>query len=187
MDRIISHVPENSRILDIGCGSGLVLGLLAGLHFNIRGTGFDRSEAGIDMAQRMQRRIPPSSPTRISFQHLSIDDPWPLGTFDVVLMIDVIHHVPPLEQRSVVEKAISVLAPGGKLIYKDMCSGPWWRAQANRLHDLVVAKEYVHYVPVEALKAWAAQSNMRVICEESYHRLWYGHELLVMTRQPGEK
>jgi hypothetical protein len=62
-----------------------------------------------------------------------------------------------------------------------MCLRPWWKSQANRLHDLVVAREFITYAPVQAVEQWANEAGMHVILREDISRFWYGHELRMLT------
>ena len=62
------------------------------------------------------------------------------------------------------------------LVYKDMCRSPWWRAQANRLQDLLIAREWINYVPVQTVEQWAAEDGMKVRVREEMNRFWCGHE-----------
>jgi len=77
---------------------------------------------------------------------------------------------------------MSKVKPGGTLVYKDMCLRPWWMAQANRLQDLVVAREWINYAPIQSVESWAADGGMRIVLREDHSRLWCGHELRVMIK-----
>jgi len=96
-----------------------------------------------------------------------------------VSLIDVPHHVPPAGQRECFLTAAARLGPGGVLIYKDMARRPVWRALANRLHDLVLARQWIHYVPVERVEGWAAEAGLGLTRAARFNRLWYAHELRV--------
>jgi 2-polyprenyl-3-methyl-5-hydroxy-6-metoxy-1,4-benzoquinol methylase len=182
-ENLLGYVPDGSRVLDIGCGSGLLLGLTAGVGIKFDGVGFDTSRQAIDLANRMTARSAAMAPSaKLSFQRLDIGDAWPAGTFDVVFLVDVLHHVESKSQEQFFRQVLSKVAPEGTLVYKDMCRAPWWRAQANRLQDLVIAREWIHYVPVQTVEQWAAQEGMQVRVREDLSRFWCGHELRVMKR-----
>ena len=182
-ERLIGHIPDGARVLDVGCGAGLLLSLAAGLGREFEGLGFDVSPMAIELAQTMSKDATAIRPkARLAFERLDVDAPWPAGTFDVVFLVDVLHHVNPASQQSLVKRVISKVNPGGTLVYKDMCLHPWWKAQANRLQDLVIAREWISYVPVETVENWAAAEGMKVVLSEDLGRLWCGHELRVMRR-----
>ena len=176
--RLLPRVPQNASVLDVGCGCGLFLGLLAKSGHDIRGTGFDVSTDAIAVAQRMAQQVG----SNLQFLQLDVNDPWPAGPFDVVSIIDVMHHVPPAGQRAVLKTAASRVAPGGILLYKDMCRRPRWRAAANRLHDLLLARQWIHYLPIEQVEQWATEDGLRLEHAERINMLWYGHELRVFRR-----
>jgi 2-polyprenyl-3-methyl-5-hydroxy-6-metoxy-1,4-benzoquinol methylase len=184
-ERLFGHIPEGSRVLDVGCGAGLLLSLAAARGRQFLGLGFDVSPMAIELAKTMTKRAMVIRPqAQLSFERLDVDATWPAGLFDVVFLIDVMHHVPPASQHSLVKRVISKVKPEGTLVYKDMCLRPWWKAQANRLQDLIVARELINYVPVETVENWAGAEGMQVVLSEDMSRFWCGHELRVM-RRPG--
>jgi 2-polyprenyl-3-methyl-5-hydroxy-6-metoxy-1,4-benzoquinol methylase len=178
-DVLLRHVPAGSTVLDVGCGAGLLLGLLARTGRLGRGTGFDASGDAIDMAQRMSSRLEPGL---LSFERRDAGAAWPAGMFDVVALVDVLHHVPRDRQQHVVQEAIRHVAPGGRLLYKDMCRRPRWRAAANRLHDLLLARQWIHEVPLEDVRRWMEEAGMSITHTERVNRLWYGHDLLIARK-----
>jgi 2-polyprenyl-3-methyl-5-hydroxy-6-metoxy-1,4-benzoquinol methylase len=182
-DRLVGHVPEGSNVLDIGCGAGLLFALMAGLRYDFIGVGFDVSQSAIDLAKSMAKRVvAPASRAQLFFERLDIGAAWPSGSFDVVFLVDVLHHVKPECQRAFLGRVISKVKQGGTLVYKDIASHPWWKAQANRLHDLIVAREFISYVPAAQVEKWAELEGMVIIERETINRLWYKHDLRVMKR-----
>lgn len=195
-EKLLRWVPTGSEILDVGCGGGLWLHLLARQGAIRAGVGFDSSKDAIAMANgalntgwKAEQPIEPRA--RLRFEHLDVRADWPTpGSaeapgFDVVSIIDVMHHVPPVAQRSVIERAVRRLRPGGVLIYKDMCRRPIWRATMNRLHDLVMAKQWISYCPIKDVESWASQMGLRSVHAATHNRLWYGHELRVFVKAEG--
>jgi ubiquinone/menaquinone biosynthesis C-methylase UbiE len=75
-----SHAGE--RVLDLGCGTG---GILRELMPDCRCYGMDRSELGL----RICRERGSTSLTRGDLREI----PFPSGSFDTVLMMDVIEHL----------------------------------------------------------------------------------------------
>ncbi len=178
-DVIIDAVPQGARVLDIGCGGGLLLGLLAAAGRIGGGIGFDTSVPAVELARGMAGR---SFPGRLDFEALAVQDSWPEGTFDVVTAIDVLHHVPPSAQAGVVAQAAAKVRPGGLLLVKDMVTRPWWRAAANHLHDLVLARQWIHTPEGGDIVAWAGAAGLVLERERIDNVLWYGHRLQVFRK-----
>ena len=182
---LIVHVPVGSRVLDVGCGGGLFLGLLSALGRLSSGYGFDSSPSAIRIAQEMAARVDSNARTQtLRFEHRDAEADWPEGRFDVVSTVDVMHHVPPAAQRDVFMRAAERVAPGGRFLYKDVGDRPLWRAWASRLHDLTIARQWIHFVPMAVVDAWSREAGLVVAHAESIDMLWYGHELRVYQR-PG--
>lgn len=177
VDQLVELVPPGSRVLDIGCGAGLYLGILAASGRIQHGVGFDSSEKAIALANRMRTRL--RSEHDIKFLHLAVEDEWPEGLFDVVSLVDVMHHVAPAHQVGLLKSAAAKLRPGGRFIYKDMSIEPAWMATANRLHDLLIARDWINYLPIATVRETLHGMGFTGVREVRTSRLWYMHELLV--------
>jgi 2-polyprenyl-3-methyl-5-hydroxy-6-metoxy-1,4-benzoquinol methylase len=179
---VLNAVPPGSRVLDIGCGGGLFLALLARTGRIQRGRGIDTSQPAIAIAHEMSARLPAGH--GVQFEARSASLPLPAEGYDVVTLLDVMHHIPPDAQRLVLEQALDRVEPGGRFIYKDMVLRPAWRALANRLHDLVIARQWIHYLPLEDAIRWAEARGCKVIEKRTINMLWYGHEMVVFGIPP---
>src|SRR5262249_12640351 len=110
---------------------------------------------------------------------------WPSDTFDLVAMVDVLHHIPGEDRRSVVAAALDRGAPGGLFLYKDMCRRPALRRLWNQLQDLSLARQLVVVEPVETVVGWVHEQGFISVASERYVGAGlYGHELEVF-RRPG--
>lgn len=182
---LVQAVPSGSSVLDAGCGGGLLLNCLAAAGKLRSGHGFDSSAVAIGAASAAARRLPELGARVVpTFERRPVEAGFPAGCFDAVCLIDVLHHVPPAAQEQAFKDAASRVAPGGILLYKDMCDAPAWRAGMNRLHDLVMARQWIRYVPIESADRWAGECGLSVERAEWITMLWYGHELRVY-RRPG--
>jgi 2-polyprenyl-3-methyl-5-hydroxy-6-metoxy-1,4-benzoquinol methylase len=179
---LFQHVPPGADVLDIGSGAGLFLGLLASENRITEGVGLDACEASITTARAMAERVVEMGfPGRLRFEQSGRGLPWPAERFDVVSLVDVIHHVPPSQQTEMFRKAVSKLRPGGRLIYKDISARPRWRMWANQLHDLLVARQWVHVAPIHRVEEWARAQHLKAVHSAYIPRLWYGHDLRVWS------
>lgn len=177
---LVLNVPDQARVLDVGCGTGVFLNLLAASGRLKEGFGVDANGAAIGQAQRAAQSID-GQPTP-TFEHRRVEDGLPEGTYDAVTMIDVLHHVDPAFQRAAIEAAAGKVGPGGVFLYKDMRKDQPVRAAMNRLHDLVLAREWIHYVAGNDVVAWMAQLGFEVQQSWREDMLWYGHEAFVFMR-----
>lgn len=181
-DRIIPLVPDGSDVLDVGCGAGLLLNLIAASGRPLSLTGFDSCQKAISAATSAAGRNFSLGRQQGRFTVVDARSAWPSGTFGVVTLIDVLHHIPVNNRREVISRACAATASGGSLIVKDIAPRPRWRALMNCLHDLVMTREWVRYTNLDEVEEWALSMGMVSAHRERIFRLWYGHDLLVMTK-----
>ena len=174
---LVDRVPVGARVLDVGCGAGLFLAMLADSGRIREGRGFDASRSAIGLAKVMTGNLNSGTPVSVEYRDATAE--WPDRLFDVVSMIDVMHHVAPASQAQVIRAAAARLAPGGILIYKDMVEHPRWRAWANRLHDLVLAHQWIHYAPLslyahgQKRQGWSSSKAAVRTCFGTVTNGWY--------------
>jgi 2-polyprenyl-3-methyl-5-hydroxy-6-metoxy-1,4-benzoquinol methylase len=98
--------PEGARILDFGCGVGMLLPLLAWRGFQVTGVDLDirHTQSFLDAFHISGVTVLPAS----NLNELTG------GQFDVITALDVLEHVPDLD--GTVVRLGSLLKPGGKLI-----------------------------------------------------------------------
>jgi 2-polyprenyl-3-methyl-5-hydroxy-6-metoxy-1,4-benzoquinol methylase len=167
----------------VGCGAGLFILLLVHLGRIRSAVGFDADRTAIATAQQIAAHLPNSE--LIQFEHRDANDAWPAGYFDVVCLIDVLHHVRPEHQAALFATAIDHVADGGILLYKDMARRPLWRAWANRLHDLLVVREWIYYAELEDIITWARKGGLCLAETGTIDMLWYRHEWCIFRRSQG--
>jgi SAM-dependent methyltransferase len=92
-----------ARVLDVGCGRGVLLAELADRGFDVYGV--ECSEAAV-------RGADPRAQIRIVSELADAD--YPAGYFDQVIIWHVLEHL--RDPRAVVEEARRILRPGGRLI-----------------------------------------------------------------------
>lgn len=108
------HIPAGARVVDLGCGMGLLPQVLAqrGQPFTYFGIDWDEpkvamaktwlgGQAGVDFVQGDARTAP-------------------LPTADAVCIFDMLHYFPVGEQKALVDRALSALAPSGVLLIREL-------------------------------------------------------------------
>ncbi|WP_454048600.1 class I SAM-dependent methyltransferase [Cellulomonas sp. Marseille-Q8402] len=91
-----------TRVLDVGCGSGELLALLAGVGARVAG-----ADAAAGMVA-LARRAAPSADVRVAAAEAL---PWADGAFDLVTAVNVLHVAD--EPEVALAEAVRVVAPGG--------------------------------------------------------------------------
>jgi 2-polyprenyl-3-methyl-5-hydroxy-6-metoxy-1,4-benzoquinol methylase len=112
MDHIRRTAPHG-RILDFGCGSGVMLPFLSNIGNNIVAMDVD-----LLPLQRVQQYLPlPKNVDVMDATRTSITD-LPSNSFDLIIALDVLEHVQDLPR--ILKDLLALLKPGGELIV----SGP---------------------------------------------------------------
>src|SRR4051812_35746141 len=93
--RYLDALPSSARVLDAGCGEGVIVEEYAG---RIAITGVDANYASDHVTQGSLGALP-----------------FPDGSFDYALCLDVLEHLPFEQQPGAVSELHRVLRPGGEL------------------------------------------------------------------------
>ncbi|WP_441245639.1 class I SAM-dependent methyltransferase [Kitasatospora sp. McL0602] len=120
------------RILEIGCGDGAVAERLVGALPDAEYVGIDV----MDNPGRLFQGDRGRAEFRSVYSHdLRAEEP---ALFDLVLVVDVLHHVPPAQRDALLRDAEALLAPGGTLIVKE------WERRSDLAHLMAyTADKYV--------------------------------------------
>ena len=114
-DLALTCLPAPSRILDVGCGTGYLLGRLAAR------LPLAEVLAGIDPAPAMITVARAAAADRLRFVVGTAERlPWPAESFDLVVSTTSFDHW--ADQRAGLAECARVLAPGGCLVLADLFS-----------------------------------------------------------------
>lgn len=138
-DDLINLIPQKSSVCDVGCGEGVLLLIISKFSEPKKIAGLDINQKVVKIAKERLNGCAQSA--RIEpFNGFDLPD-W-LSEYNFFTMIDVLHHVPYPRQRGFLLSLIGKMKPGDTLLLKDICRKkiPW--VYFNKLHDLIVAKEF---------------------------------------------
>ncbi len=112
---------DEGRILDVGCGFGLFAGYFGQTQPRRHIVGVDPNARRIRLAQQVAKRL---GLQQHAFVVGDVRSAPLQGPFDAAYVLDVMHHLPSEDQRRVLERLRSLLAPGGILLVKDITTEP---------------------------------------------------------------
>jgi 2-polyprenyl-3-methyl-5-hydroxy-6-metoxy-1,4-benzoquinol methylase len=179
-DKLLQFIRDGDDVLDVGCGAGSLLALLAATKRIRRGVGCDVMAPPLQSARAAAQRL--GADNILTFEHVRSIAEAPEGPFNTVAMVDVLHHVPPRDRSDVFAEAARRVKPGGIFIYKDMTARPGGRRLAHNIDDYIFTREWVEQVPEGAVEAWASDHRLALVHGEYIPRLIYGHELRVFQQ-----
>ena len=138
-DQVVSHASAEGRFIEIGCGTGICANLLA-LDSPARSVaGYDLNSKVIAAAKQTVRDRP-----NIAFEAADVRDAVTQGSADVVVAVDLFHHLAPDVQVAVIQQVYQLLCPGGVFLLKEIDRHPRWKYYANWLHDALMAHGNPH-------------------------------------------
>jgi 2-polyprenyl-3-methyl-5-hydroxy-6-metoxy-1,4-benzoquinol methylase len=110
VEAVKNRAAAPSRVLDFGCGPGIIAVELAKLGYEVQG--FDGS---VEMVRMCRTRVEKLGLKNASFDHHDAADiQLPAGRFDVVVCSSVVEYV--VEDMALIAKLIASVKPGGHLI-----------------------------------------------------------------------
>jgi SAM-dependent methyltransferase len=180
LDEVGQYLPATGRVLDIGCGFGLFSLYYAVLAPGRVIRGIDRNARRIAMARRAAERL---GIRNVVYEEGDARNLAVNGEYAAAYMLDIVHHMPPPSVEPLLSGLYASLAPGGRLLIKDVDAYPaykrWFTWALDRLMD-----------PETPVRYWAAD-DLQGLLERvgfSVHRhlmvdfLPYPHVLYICTR-----
>ncbi len=133
-EAVLNQIPPG-RVLDIGCGYGILANLIAELRPNTEVTGIDIDRKRIKIAQQTAIDRP-----NIRFKVIDVEKKLLQEKYDAVICFDLLHHIPYKNQIALVRQIRSLLTDKGVLIIKEIDTRPYYKYLWNYLHDKIVTK-----------------------------------------------
>jgi SAM-dependent methyltransferase len=160
-----------TRILEIGCGPGTIVGYLPQVEY----LGFDLSSKYIEMARK---RFPRAQFVCERVSQFSLAEQQ---SFDAVLALGIVHHLDDQEASQLFQIAYDALKSGGKLITVD---GVWTDDQSSAARWFLArdrgehVRNEVGYVNI----ASPVFANVRASIRHDLIRIPYSHLILECVR-----
>lgn len=183
---VAAAIPAAGRILEIGCGHGLLSTYLAleSRHREVWGTDVDGTK--IRAAERAAHR----SGADIRFLAIEPGE-LPQGPWDAIAVVDVLYLMEPPAQEQLLLGAASLLGPDGVLVVKEMDTHPAWKFTIMRLQELaavrllrITAGATLTFVPPAQTARWLSAAGLVVDSRRIDDGYPHPHHLLVARRLP---
>ncbi len=111
------------KVLDLGCGDGIVTSAIAAVDASISSILVDGSKDMLAKARERLTGLPDAKYVHATFQEILRDNP--LGRpFDFIVSSLAIHHLTIDEKAALFNKAYSLLNPGGRFVNIDVVLAP---------------------------------------------------------------
>lgn len=123
--------PQDARVLDLGCGTGILSEFVLTRLPAAAVTLFDESAEMLEVATA---RLQPYAVTTVQG---SFEEPLPTGPFDAVVSGLAIHHLSDEKKAGLIRRITEILADGGVFINADQIAGPspWHDEVYRAMHE----------------------------------------------------
>ena len=135
---VLALVDPGHAVFDVGCGSGMLLQMVAEYRDPTRVAGIEITKSLVENARTLLSRYDVPSDFQV-YDGVAI--PAAIAEYDTVLLVDVLHHVPPDGQDRFLSAIVGAMRPGARLVFKDIAADSVL-VVFNKLHDRVFAGEF---------------------------------------------
>ena len=170
IDKIICQIPVEAKILDLGCGKGLVLNYLKKY----------KSYTGVDLNLS-------SNKVKINKVNFVKDDcvnyiNQRLDQFDTFLIIDLLHHLNSDSQLNFLKDLLNKIKKNDTIIIKDIQPKNLLTKFWNSFHDLIISKQIINYFNFQEFEN-NLSSDYKIV-NNFYKRIFlYDHYFLIIKKK----
>ena len=186
-----AEVPSDARVLEVGCGHGLVSFYLALSAPDRRVVGIDIDADKIAAARAAAAGLAPGE-AEVRFETVQSGE-VPAGPWDAVVTVDVLYLLPPEDQRRLLAAMAGSLAPGGVIVLKESGLRPRWKFRWSRFQETLATRVLgitesagagLAFTAPEELAAWLASTGLEASHRPIHAGYAWPHHLVVGRRHP---
>jgi 2-polyprenyl-3-methyl-5-hydroxy-6-metoxy-1,4-benzoquinol methylase len=135
---IDAEVPRRGRVLEVGCGHGLVSAYMALSSPERSVTGIDIDARKIAVATHAASHVDHSS-THLEFDQVAAGE-MPDGRWDAIVIVDVLYLLDRPAEFALLDDCVGRLADDGVLVLKETDVVPRWKHRLARAQEVVATK-----------------------------------------------
>jgi len=161
--KVVADLPA-TRVLDIACGTGLLLKSLAERVDHPELVGIDRVPAMLDAAKENIGKQ--ATLLEGEAENLPFDD----AGFDLITSTNALHYFP--DAIAALQEMRRVISPSGNLVITDWCRNYFWMRLLNRLLPWT-QHAHVHTFTTAELEHQLSQSGFKVVGKSRKKIDWF--------------
>lgn len=172
----LHRVPEERgrppRVLDVACGTGLLLRQVLERVAGLEAYGVDASADMLAQAQEALKGYPQVRLERVEVNGTGL--PYPPQTFDLITCTNALHDM--RDPEAFLQDARGLLVPGGQLVLEDFARrrpASLW-AVFERLARRI-GEGYVRAYTLSEARALCARAGLHVVCGQAFLVDWFWH------------
>lgn len=163
-DEIISRVPREGRIYDLGCGYGYLTHMLAMQSFERHVIGLDYDEEKIQVAANTHYNV-----GNIEFHQADLTKFTPEAA-DCFIIKDVLHYFPAAEQEALLKRCGEKLNAGGTIIIRDGIEDEEQKHGVTKMTEVFSTKLFgfnkteheLEFLPEARILSFAKEFNLSI-------------------------
>lgn len=177
---LLQLINEDSKVFDIGCGSGQFALLVAEFTEAKMIYGIEISEKLINNANILLKDH--QQKKKIEFQTFDGHTfPACINEYNLVFLIDVMHHVPQKSQFTFLENIYKNISKGTRLIVKDIDAATPL-VYFNKIHDMLLSGEIGHELTQDQLTNMLEEIGFSIISQNKRRMYVYPHFTIVAEK-----
>lgn len=170
IDQFQRYLPDPGTVLDLGCGCGIpTCRILDNAGHSV--TGVDLSDVQIERARQL---VPRATFIRADATEVT----FPAASFDGVVCLFTLIHIPLREQPPLLGRIASWLRPGGALLITT--GHTMWTGMEANWHG---APMWWSHADAATYRSWLAEARLRVTDEDFFPEGDGGHAVFYATRE----
>lgn len=183
---LLDLFPQSGRILDVGCGDGLLLFLLS-----LQAQSHARRYVGIDPAED---KISVARGAQIDNAEFYVGDisTLPSDAYDCVSIIDVLYLLPKSQWAEFLAHSVRVLRKNGLFIVKEVADKPRWKFWFAYFQEILAIKVMKmtkggmpHFEPIEDYRTYLDAAGAGVFQMEHIRTGRPHAHVVLLGRKPG--